>query len=186
MRARPLAGAVLLLAGCGTISIGAPPEDGVPRAPAPAPAPPPARTPAPPPAATPPSAPAPAPTASPAAEMAALVNRHRAAAGCPPLVWLDGAARAAEAHSDDMARRNYFSHVSPDGDGLVERLDREGVSIRMAAENIALDPGAPALVLGGWLRSPPHRQNLDNCRYTHHGVGERAGRWTHVFVTPAG
>jgi uncharacterized protein YkwD len=183
MRGSWFSGAVLLLAGCGTIVIGAPPEGGAPSAPPPSAPRAPAESPAPPPA--PPPASAPAPAQSPEQEMAALVNRHRAAAGCGALDWLEGAARAARAHADDMARRSYFSHVSPDGEGLVERLDREGVSLHMAAENIALDPGTPRQVLDGWLRSEGHRRNLENCRYTHHGIGERAGRWTHVFVTPA-
>jgi uncharacterized protein YkwD len=36
----------------------------------------------------------------------------------------------------------------------------------------------------GWLRSPGHRQNIETCGYTRHGVGLSAGRWTHVFYTP--
>lgn len=165
--------AAAVLAACGTIAIGGPVPPGEARRPGPAPP----RPPAP--------APAPAPGMSASARMAELVNRHRAAAGCPPLALLDGAARAAQGHADDMARRGYFSHVSPEVEGLAERLAREGVRLRMAAENIALDPASPELVLNGWLRSAGHRQNLENCRYTHHGVGERTGRWTHVFVTPA-
>lgn len=172
--------ALAALAACGTIEIGAPPEDGA-RAPAQAPPSPPApRTPTPAPAAPSPAAP------SRVEEMAALANRHRAAAGCPPLVWLDAAARAAQAHSEDMARRDYFAHASPEGRTFSDRLAGEGISLRMGAENIALDPGTPAEVLAAWVRSPGHRRNLEECAYTHHGIGERAGRWTHVFVTPAG
>lgn len=126
----------------------------------------------------------PAPSASSVERMAALVNDYRRSVGCAPLQWLDGAARAAQAHSDDMARRNYFDHVSPEGAGPVERLRAEGVAFRMIAENIALNPGAPREVLAGWTRSRGHDQNLRNCGYTHHGIGARSGRWTHVFVTP--
>lgn len=159
-------GAAALLAACGTVAIGSGlPAGAAPGSPAPS---------------------APAGGASPVVEMAALANRHRASAGCPPLAWLEGAARAARAHSDDMARRNYFDHVAPEGTGFPERLAREGVRLRMAAENIALDPGTPAQVLAGWVRSPGHRRNLENCAYTHHGIGVRGAYWTHVFVTPAG
>jgi uncharacterized protein YkwD len=119
------------------------------------------------------------------AEMERLVNRHRASVGCPRLRWLRGASAAAQAHSDDMARRGYFSHVSPDGGTLAGRLARAGVALRMAAENIARDPRSAARVLEGWILSPSHRENLDECAYTHHGIGERDGRWTHVLVTPA-
>jgi uncharacterized protein YkwD len=117
-------------------------------------------------------------------QMVEVVNAHRRAARCPELAWLPQAARAAQAHSDDMARRGYFDHTSPDGQGLQDRLRVAGVPWRAIAENIALHPGAPREVLAGWLDSPGHRRNLDNCVYTHHGIGLRDGRWTHVFVTP--
>ena len=126
----------------------------------------------------------PAPSASSVQRMAARVNEYRRSVGCAPLAWMDGAAAAAQAHSDDMARRDYFGHVSPEGAGPVERLRAAGAAFRMIAENIALNPGAPREVLAGWTRSPGHDGNLRNCGYTHHGIGERSGRWTHVFVTP--
>jgi uncharacterized protein YkwD len=186
MRLATAAAALLALAACGTVSIGAPPEEAATpprRAPPAAPAP---RAPAPAPTPTPPAPTPPPPAAADrVAEMTALVNRHRAAAGCPALVWNEGAAHAAAAHSDDMARRGYFSHTSPEGQTFAQRLAGQGVRLRMGAENIALDPGTPAEVLGGWVRSPGHRRNLEECEYTHHGIGERAGRWTHVFFTPA-
>jgi uncharacterized protein YkwD len=166
VRAARTAAAALLLGACGTLEIGAPAEA--------------------PPVAAPGAPRTPAPQADVTAEMAALVNRHRAAAGCAPLVGLEGAARAAREHSEDMARRDYFSHVSPEGEALQQRLARAGVALRRAGENIALDPRSPREVLDGWLRSAGHRRNLEDCAYTHHGLGERAGRWTHVFVTPAG
>jgi uncharacterized protein YkwD len=117
-------------------------------------------------------------------QMVEAVNAHRRAARCPELAWLPEAARAAQAHSEDMARRDYFDHTSPDGQGLADRLRVHGVPWRAIAENIALHPGAPRDVLAGWLDSPGHRRNLDNCVYTHHGIGLRDGLWTHVFVTP--
>src|SRR5687767_6066334 len=45
-------------------------------------------------------------------EMAALVNAHRRSIRCPDLVWMQPVASAAQGHSDDMARRNYFDHQS--------------------------------------------------------------------------
>jgi uncharacterized protein YkwD len=151
------------LAACGSLALGAPPGAG-----------------------DLPGRPAPVATAPAGAveRMAVLVNRHRSAAGCPPLAWLDGAARAAQAHSDDMAARGYFDHRSPEGVDLGERLSREGVVFRSAGENIAHSPQQPDAVLQGWLNSRGHRQNLEFCAYTHHGLGVSAGRWTHVLVTP--
>ncbi|HEU4885419.1 MAG TPA: CAP domain-containing protein [Longimicrobium sp.] len=117
-------------------------------------------------------------------EMVALVNAHRRRVGCPELVWMQAVANAAQGHSDDMARRNYFDHRSPEGRGPTDRLAAAGVTYRALAENIAQHPGTPRDVLAGWLASPGHRQNLENCTYTHHGIGVREGYWTHMFVTP--
>lgn len=119
-------------------------------------------------------------------EMARLVNAHRAARGCPALTWLQPAAEAAQAHSADMARRDYFDHRSPEGQGPAERLAARGVGYRMVAENIAWTPEQGAReTLQGWVGSRGHRQNLENCAYTHHGIGLQNAYWTHVFVTPA-
>lgn len=121
-----------------------------------------------------------------AREMARLVNAHRQSRGCAPLAWLQPAANAAQAHSEDMARRGYFDHVSPDGGQPWDRLAAHGVRYRRVAENIAWTPRQSAgETLRGWLGSPGHRANLDNCAYTHHGIGLQNAYWTHVFVTPA-
>jgi uncharacterized protein YkwD len=117
-------------------------------------------------------------------EMVALVNAHRRRVGCPELVWMQPLAGAAQGHSDDMARRGYFDHRSPEGRGPTDRLAAAGVTYRAMGENIAQHPGTPRDVLAGWLASPPHRQNLERCSYTHHGIGVRDGYWTHLFVTP--
>jgi uncharacterized protein YkwD len=140
------------------------------------------------------SMPAPAPptsgTAVPQAdfgtEVARLVNAHRARVGCAPLAWDAAAARAAQGHSDDMARRGYFSHVSPDGRNVGDRVRAAGAAWRAVAENIASGQPTPEVVVRGWLSSSGHRANIENCVYTRHGVGYRNGLWTHVFYTPLG
>jgi uncharacterized protein YkwD len=117
-------------------------------------------------------------------EMVALVNAHRRARSCPELVWMQTVANAAQSHSDDMARREYFDHRSPEGAGPTDRLRAHGVAYRAMGENIAQHPGTARDVMNGWLGSPAHRQNLERCTYTHHGIGLREGYWTHLFITP--
>ncbi|MBW3569790.1 MAG: hypothetical protein KY467_01675 [Gemmatimonadetes bacterium] len=117
-------------------------------------------------------------------QMVERMNAHRRSVHCPDLVWMQGAAGAAQAHADDMARRGYFAHQSPEGAGPADRLRAQGVGYRAMAENIAHHPGAAREVLQGWLASPGHRSNLERCTYTHHGLGVREGRWVHLFVTP--
>lgn len=117
-------------------------------------------------------------------DMAARVNRFRASIGCPALTWSDSVARVAQAHSDDMARRNYFAHRSPEGSGPRERLTAAGLTPQRMGENIAMGDERAQGTLAQWTGSPGHRENLADCAYTHHGIGMRDGRWTHVFITP--
>jgi uncharacterized protein YkwD len=120
-----------------------------------------------------------------AAEVTRLVNADRARAGCAPLEWDDRAAAAAQAHSEDMVMRHYFDHTSPDGGTPVDRLRATGAGYRALAENIAVGQQTAQEVVNGWLQSPGHRHNIENCRYTRTGVGYRDLRWTQVFYTPA-
>lgn len=50
------------------------------------------------------------------------------------------------------------------------------------AENIALTQAGAPSALEMWRDSPPHRRSLDNCSYTHHGLGERGGVWTQILL----
>ena len=112
------------------------------------------------------------------------MNAHRESAGCPALAWHQGVASVAQGHSQDMVDRDYFSHTNPDGESPFDRLAAAGVTWNGGAgENIAAGTSDASLVLQLWLDSPGHRLNIENCAYTHHGVGLAAGHWTHLFVT---
>ncbi|MDH3427137.1 MAG: CAP domain-containing protein, partial [Gemmatimonadota bacterium] len=120
--------------------------------------------------------------ASPAVvEFAAQMNLHRQSEGCGELSWHDGVASVAQAHSQDMVTRGFFSHTNPDGDSPWDRLSEGGVTWSGAAgENIAAGTSDPTAVLNLWLASSGHRANIENCGFTHHGVGLVSGHWTHV------
>jgi len=115
---------------------------------------------------------------------ASLMNAHRVSVGCEPLIWIDEVADVAQAHSVDMASRDYFDHTTPDGQSPFDRLRDAGLDFSRAAENIAYGYPTPEAVLQGWLDSPGHRANIENCALTEHGVGLHATRWTHLFRTP--
>ena len=113
-----------------------------------------------------------------------LANEHRASVGCPALSWNEPLAGVAQGHSDDMVRRGFFSHTNPDGDSPGDRLESAGFQWSRWAENIAAGQPTGEAVLDGWLGSPGHRANLENCLLTHHGVGLADRHWTHVFMSP--
>ena len=112
------------------------------------------------------------------------MNAHRLSEGCPALTWHAGVAAVAQDHSQDMVDREFFSHTNPDGENPFERLANAGITWDGGAgENIAAGTSDATLVLDLWLDSPGHRLNIENCAYTHHGVGLASEHWTHVFVT---
>lgn len=132
-----------------------------------------------------PTAPA-APATAPQTEvrLSTLVNDHRASLGCPRLTAHGGVASVAQEHSDDMARRGFFDHVNPEGQSPFDRLRAAGISWNGgAAENIARARTSAEEVFRAWLASPGHRAAIEDCEFTHHGVGAAGGYWTQLFVT---
>ncbi|MBT8462145.1 MAG: CAP domain-containing protein [Gemmatimonadetes bacterium] len=112
-----------------------------------------------------------------------LVNERRRDAGCEPLQWHEPTARVAEAHSADMFHRDFFDHLTPDGRDLYRRLISGGVRWRgVIAENIALTVRGSQTVIDLWMESPPHRANIEDCTFTHEGLGLFRDRWTQVLV----
>lgn len=117
-------------------------------------------------------------------EFIRLLNGRRSRMGCPELKWDDRAASVAKSHSRDMARRNYFSHINPEGKDSFDRLRASHVRYSLAGENIAagVKSGQGAYEL--WLNSPDHRENMLDCRFTHQGVGKVGNRWTQILLRP--
>jgi len=92
----------------------------------------------------------------------------------------DGLREAARGHSADMLARDFFDHINPDGLGATERVALQHRRlVGMVGENIWQAEGQDASrpeelarkIVEGWLRSPGHRANIENDRYTHIGVG---------------
>ena len=116
-----------------------------------------------------------------------LVNIEREAYGLPALVWHDGLALAARAHSQDMASNNFMSHTGSNGSTFISRLQGAGISMWGAAENVASGQRTPDAVMRAWMGSPGHRGNILSLEHTHLGVGFDNNRWTQKFaLDPSG
>lgn len=104
-----------------------------------------------------------------------LVNRERARRGRPRLRASRALARAAGAHSREMASRGYAGHVSPSGAGAAARARRAGYGrARLVGETIAWGArrrGSPAALVRALMRSPAHRRLLLDRRFREIGVG---------------
>lgn len=117
------------------------------------------------------------------------VNRVRENRGLNTLSYNHEMAGVARNHSRDMAERNYFDHVGPNGTTLSDRLDAGGVSCTAAGENLATlegfgsDPEAVATrVVEMWLNSPGHRENLLRSGWVVEGIGVEI-RGDEIWVT---
>lgn len=114
----------------------------------------------------------------------ALVNKSRAEHDLRPLELTAPLNRAAQAHAEDMLARNYYSHVSPGGDTVMDRYRRAGGSgAKGVAENIARcaactpppDAARVERLHEGWMNSAGHRANILGAGYTRFGFGIAVG-----------
>ncbi|MFJ4565786.1 CAP domain-containing protein [Streptomyces caelestis] len=110
-----------------------------------------------------------------AAEVVAVVNRHRAQAGCGPVRLWPALNRAARRHSADMARGQRLSHTGTDGSSPAARMRAAGYHPRLSAEIIVAGAGTPEAAVRRRMDSAPHRAIVLTCRYKHTGVGVAGG-----------
>jgi uncharacterized protein YkwD len=107
-----------------------------------------------------------------AAELLQLINSERAKlASCPPLVAQTQLRAAAEAHSADMALRNFFSHIAPEPRTTpLDRVEATGYAGARTGENIATGQNTAAKVFDAWMASSGHKRNMLNCSYSEVGI----------------
>jgi uncharacterized protein YkwD len=121
------------------------------------------------------SIPAPSPAETIAIEVVALTNQLRQKHGCAPLQISPELMAAALGHSQEMADKNYFSHVDLSGHRSGWRAEQAGYTGMGGWENIAAGYESAADVVGGWYNETPpndgHRLNILNCELTEIGVG---------------
>ena len=111
-----------------------------------------------------------------------LVNRERTTRGLKSLRSNGRLAQAATIHSQDMVRRSYFSHQSPGGGTLTDRIRAAGYlsggRSYAFAENLAWGTGSlatPQSIVRSWMNSAGHRRNILTGRYEELGVGVVVG-----------
>ncbi|WP_277584345.1 CAP domain-containing protein [Psychrobacillus antarcticus] len=113
-----------------------------------------------------------------------LTNQERAKAGLQALQIDTKLTQSAQAKSQDMKNKNYFSHTSPTYGSPFDQMKSMGITYKSAAENIAMGQRTPAEVVEGWMNSPGHKANIMNASFTHIGVGlsDSGYYWTQQFI----
>jgi len=108
-------------------------------------------------------------------------ERHRLNAGAKPLALDPELSAAAQAHSDEMAKKRSFDIMNPDGNLAVNTLLHDPKFRGFVGENSAaqyftpmagIDPEAYARgFLAIWLNSPDHKNNLSYSAFDRTGIG---------------
>jgi uncharacterized protein YkwD len=132
------------------------------------------------------------------------INVQRMAYERGRLEWDDTLGNVARAHSEDMAKRDYFKHVNPEGLTPMKRLEQAGYTkCRLVGENIyqnnlysrvitekkktTYDWNSPekiaATTLKGWIDSEDHRKTILDKEYNRDGVGVAIAADDKVYIT---
>ncbi|HSH91481.1 MAG TPA: CvpA family protein [Ramlibacter sp.] len=116
------------------------------------------------------------------AEMLLLVNAERAKHGLKVLAFDPEMTQVARAHSRDMLARGYFSHITPDGMDLGQRVRKANLRYLAAGENLALAQTLPK-AHQGLMNSPGHRANILRPEFGRVGIGVLDGGKFGLMVT---
>lgn len=102
--------------------------------------------------------------------MLALVNGERTSRGLGALAMDPELRLVARAHAEDMFKRGYFAHDTPNGVDPFERMGAANILFALAGENLAL---APTLEIAhnGLMNSPGHRANILKPEFGRVGIG---------------
>lgn len=115
-------------------------------------------------------------------EMLILVNKERRNRGINPLTLDSTIRRVARGYSTHMLQNGFFSHTAPDGSTPFQRMQAGGVRFTIAGENLAYAPTVE-IAHSGLMKSPGHRANILDPRYTRIGIGvAHAGKYRTVFT----
>jgi uncharacterized protein YkwD len=142
----------------------------------------------------------------------ALINKERTSQKLKPLELEERLSKIARSHSQDMARRDFFSHVNPDGKDPTARGEARGYTCRKISGNTITEGLAENIFQGnlysririrgsektydwnsmetiategvtGWMKSPGHRENILTKTYQKTGMGVTISKDDKVYVT---
>ena len=108
-------------------------------------------------------------------ELMIMINNARQGVGIGS-VALDGQlSGVSQSRSNDMAGRNYFSHVTPEGTDFINALKSAGVPFKLTGEIIAMNNYSSDKTVRAaydtFMNSPGHKAIIMDGRYNTAGVG---------------
>lgn len=122
-------------------------------------------------------------TLTPRAALRVAINTVRVKYGLGQVRGSSQLRAVALRHSDDMIIRDYFSHTSPSGQTVKQRIIRSGFVTGyswMGGETLAWGTGTlagPVSTVRAWMASPEHRAILLSPRFTRVGISRACGHF---------
>lgn len=134
----------------------------------------------------------------------ASINVQRRANDRGLLEWDETLGKLARAHSEDMAQRGYFKHLTPEGLSPMKRLQAAGYDrCQLVGENIHQNnlysrtitekkkttydwnsmERIAAITMSEWMDSAGHRENILEKNFTREGVGVAIAADDKVYIT---
>ena len=115
------------------------------------------------------------------AQLLALVNGERAAAGLPALAFDEALVPVGRAHAVEMFEQGYFAHESPTVGDPFDRLAAADIAYLVAGENLAF---APDLLTAhrGLINSPGHRANILSPAFGRAGMAVIRSRYHGLMI----
>jgi len=115
------------------------------------------------------------------AQLLALVNGEREAAGLPALAFDEALVPIGRAHAVEMFEQGYFAHESPTNGDPFDRLAAANITYLVAGENLAF---APDLLTAhrGLMNSPGHRANILSPAFGRAGMAVIRSRYHGLMI----
>lgn len=98
-------------------------------------------------------------------------NERRQVNGAGNLAINNNLTQAAQTKANDMAKRNYWSHATPDGEQPWKFIQNAGYDYQKAGENLAYGFDSSYDTINGWMNSKTHKDNMLDKAYTEVGFG---------------
>ena len=104
-------------------------------------------------------------------------NETRSDLNIPILTTSEKLEQAAQLKVNDMAKRGYFSHISPEGQQPWYFLDLVDYQYDAAGENLAVNFVDSNDVHRAWMKSPTHKKNIVQTKFTEIGIATAEGKY---------
>jgi uncharacterized protein YkwD len=104
-------------------------------------------------------------------DLLSKTNSQRQSNNLAPLKLNNYLVQAAQAKANDMAKRDYWSHTTPQGYQPWVFVDAVGYRYQKLGENLATGFSDPSTTIQGWMASTEHRKNMLDSAYSEAGFG---------------